>query len=238
MGDDLDLDDILDSALEDFEQEEKGKQAAVPPPILHPPVPAGSSQSFPSAPPSSSFPVFTPPDDNDGGDEQLSQEFVEGMAKLLEELSKGKDGEEGGAGSTDFSRVVEDLEKNLEKSPEFSGVMETLVDHLISKEVLYEPMQEMRGKYPAFLAANKDTLPKEEYDRFSRQFEYIQRICTIYETQPNNTAEVMVVMQDMQAQGQPPQEIVKALAPDMEFGADGMPQMPELDKLADKCSIM
>ena len=42
----------------------------------------------------------------------------------------------------------------------------------------------------------------------------------------------------MQAQGQPPQEIVRALAPDMEFAADGSPVMPELDKLGEKCSIM
>jgi len=240
MGDDLNLDDILDSALEDFEEEEKEKHPVAPHPAgipSHPSIPsfqgggAPSSTSSSSLPPHS-FPVFSPPDDD--ADEALSQEFVDGMAKLLEELRK----EGGGDGPTDFTKVVEDLEKNLEQSPEFTGVMETLVDQLVSKEVLYEPMQEMRNKYPAFLAENRGILPAEEYERFSKQYEYIQRICHIYETQPKNTTEVMVVMQEMQAQGQPPQEIVKALAPDMEFAADGTPQMPDLDKLGEKCSIM
>ena len=120
--------------MEDFEEEEKEKQNRVES------APSHTTQNT-TAPIPSSFPVFTPPSD-DTGDEALSQEFVEGMAKLLEELTKGK----GEGGETDFSKVVEDLEKNLDSSPEFSGVMESLVDHLVSKEVLYEPMQEMRGK--------------------------------------------------------------------------------------------
>ena len=53
-------------------------------------------------------------------------------------------------------------------------------------------------QYPAFLEENKGKLPAEEYERFSKQYEYIQRICHIYETQPKNTAEVMVVMQEVE----------------------------------------
>lgn len=121
--------------MEDFEEEEKERHNPVAP---HP-----STSSNPS-PVTPSFPVFSPPDDNEDK-EALSQEFVDGMAKLLEELTKGKEGEEGD-NPTDFAKVVEDLEKNLEQSPEFTGVMETLVDQLISKEVLYEPMLEMKGK--------------------------------------------------------------------------------------------
>ena len=120
--------------MEDFEEEEKERRPAAP----------NLPTSNPSIP-NPSFPVFSPPDDE--SNEELSQEFVDGMAKLLEELTKGKEGSEG---PTDFAKVVDDLEKNLEQSPEFTGVMETLVDHLVSKEVLYEPMQEMRNKVLLF----------------------------------------------------------------------------------------
>ena len=35
-------------------------------------------------------------------------------------------------------------------------------------------------------------------------------------------------MQEMQETGQPPVEIIKDLAPGLEFGADGMPVMPNM----------
>ena len=143
---------INKGALEDFEEEEKGKQSA-PPPVATAPNPG------------SSFPVFTPPDE-DSGDEILSQEFMEGMTKLLDELTKGK--EEGGA--TDFSRVVEDLEKNLEQSPEFSGVMESLVGHLVSKEVLYDPMVEMRSKVSDTKLSYCDNIVKLSFNQVSSLF--------------------------------------------------------------------
>jgi peroxin-19 len=39
---------------------------------------------------------------------------------------------------------------------------------------------------------------------------------------------LMELMQDMQECGQPPSEIIKELAPGLEFGPDGMPVMPNM----------
>jgi hypothetical protein len=33
-------------------------------------------------------------------------------------------------------------------------------------------------------------------------------------------------MQEMQETGQPPKEIMKSIAPDLEFGEDGLPPLP------------
>ncbi|KAJ1907212.1 Peroxisome chaperone and import receptor, partial [Tieghemiomyces parasiticus] len=47
-------------------------------------------------------------------------------------------------------------------------------------------------------------------------------------------AELLDLMRNMQDCGQPPKELLKEIAPDMEHGSDGMPKLPGMDN----CSIM
>jgi len=132
----------------------------------------------------------------------------------------------------------------LESSPEFRSIMEKMMDSLLSKDVLYEPIKQMQDKFPEWLAANKGKVPQEDYDRYTKQYEYVQRLCAIYDSDPNNLTQVMTIMQEMQEHGQPPPDIVQELAPGFSFGSDGTPQLPELEELfaagegKDKCCLM
>ena len=49
------------------------------------------------------------------------------------------------------------------------------------------------------------------------------------------TSQISVLALQMQACGQPPDEIVQDLAPGLAFGADGLPQLPT--SATDKCTI-
>jgi hypothetical protein len=44
-----------------------------------------------------------------------------------------------------------------------------------------------------------------------------------YEADPGNFPRLMELMQDLQAYGQPPRELLHALAPGLELSADGLP---------------
>lgn len=101
--------------------------------------------------------------------------------------------------------------------------MDTMLQQLLSKDVLHEPMVEIRNRYPAWLSANASRLSSEDLDRYSRQYEIIQRLCRLYETNPEDFSSILAVMKEMQECGQPPGEIIQDLAPGLEIGDDGLP---------------
>lgn len=58
-------------------------------------------------------------------------------------------------------------------------------------------IQDIGGKYPAWLAANKDSLSPEQVQQYEEQYEYIQKICTMYETDPQNYPKLMELLQEV-----------------------------------------
>ncbi|CAL8471380.1 g10922 [Coccomyxa elongata] len=117
----------------------------------------------------------------------------------------------------------------------FASLADSIMQQLLSKDVLYQPMKDIGAKYPAWLAARRNTLPPEELKRYEAQYKYIRQICALYEDDPNNFSQLFALIQEMQACGQPPEEIVQDLAPGLAFGEDGLPQLPA--SATDKCTI-
>ncbi|KAG7668823.1 hypothetical protein KSW81_003842 [Nannochloris sp. 'desiccata'] len=109
--------------------------------------------------------------------------------------------------------------------PGMASLVDTIMHQLLSKDVLHQPMKDIGNKYPEWLAANKSSLDVEKYKQYEEQYEYIQKICTMYETDPENYPKLMDLLQEMQQRGQPPQEIIDELAPGVTFGPDGLPNM-------------
>jgi peroxin-19 len=109
-------------------------------------------------------------------------------------------------------------------------------------------------QYPAWLAEKESLLSKEDYERcerndlpnigtqglmygggggfrYGKQYQYFQQITAVYEAEPDNFMRLSELMQEMQETGQPPSEIVKELAPGLEFDGEGMPAMPNMVRL-------
>lgn len=139
--------------------------------------------------------------------------------------NKGENDEE--IGAEDLGKILQDFESN----PEFQSVMEGMVNQMISKDVLYEPMKDLREKYPKWLADNHTKISEEEYDKYIKQYDIVQKICCVYErggeeTSPDQMQEVVQHMQAMAEYGQPPADIIKELAPGVQIGPDGVPVFP------------
>ncbi|CAD7696160.1 unnamed protein product [Ostreobium quekettii] len=127
------------------------------------------------------------------------------------------------------------------------GNMEAIVgivmQKLLSKEMLYEPMKDICSRYPAWFEANAATLDKLEEQRFRKQYECIKKIIDMYEKEPDNTSEIMNLMQEVQSCGQPPQDIVEQVAPGLEMGDTlddaGPASVPPGDfpELAENCKM-
>lgn len=95
------------------------------------------------------------------------------------------------------------------------------MQQLLSKDILYEPMKEIGARYPKWLEEHEATLNKEEFERYSRQYELIKELNLVYEDEPNNSTKIMEIMQKMQECGQPPSDIVQEMDPGFDFASLG-----------------
>jgi len=60
-------------------------------------------------------------------------------------------------------------------------MMEGMMQSLLSKDLLYPAMKEMAEKYPDYLADNRGALSEEEYAAYNKQCELTRRICFKFE---------------------------------------------------------
>ena len=86
-------------------------------------------------------------------------------------------------------------------------MMEGMMQSLLSKELLYQPMKDIAEKFPDWLADNRNKVSDEEFVKYNKQFELTKKICFLYEEEASSdTAEVkkkrfdlvMELMQKMQ----------------------------------------
>ena len=123
-----------------------------------------------------------------------------------------------------MSSIMKDFEK-FGGSKDSDDAIDGVMKQLLSKDIMYEPMKEVSARFPKWLAENKEDLSKEDYQKYGTQYQYFQRIVHVYETEPDNFPRIQELMQQIQDFGQPPVDIIKSLAPELEFDSDGMPMM-------------
>eukprot|EP00752_Nemacystus_decipiens_P007813 g6978.t1 len=154
--------------------------------------------------------------------------------RTLEMLSKSgaeMEGQEAaameGAGEDMMRQMMGEFGKMGEKE-DYNGVMDNIMQQLLSRELMYDPIKQICDTYPEWLATHRDSLPPADYQRYGQQYQSFQRVLAVYETEPDNFPRLMELMQDMQEHGQVPAEIIKELAPGLEFNAEGAPIMPNV----------
>eukprot|EP01112_Ceratiomyxa_fruticulosa_P015503 TRINITY_DN455_c0_g2_i1.p1 TRINITY_DN455_c0_g2~~TRINITY_DN455_c0_g2_i1.p1 ORF type:complete len:348 (+),score=111.50 TRINITY_DN455_c0_g2_i1:69-1112(+) len=283
MGDSDDLDDLLDSALEDYQKIEKEKEektrtlqqtttttipslfSTLPSSSSHIPNALNTTTTTTTTTTSSTTTTSTDnaenKEDEELNEDEIAKQFAEEVSKIMSDLKEGKidnlleqlnsslesganleEGEEGDSNAGGFeqnltstlSSLANEIKPDANRLPEMGddyldklqGGLEGLVESLISKDVLYEPMKELREKYPPWLESHKDKLSEEEFTKYNKQYECVQKICVIFENN-QSTLEIVQLVQEMSEFGQPPSEIMEELAPGVKFGADGLPILPD-----------
>ncbi|KAH9611024.1 hypothetical protein KSS87_015314 [Heliosperma pusillum] len=206
-----DLDQLLDSALDDFQTlnlkptqgnehkivEDKGKKPSLPTNLRQQTREAVKNIESMSGGPKA-------------GEDLSKDAMMEEWVKQFEEL----------AGSQDMESMVE-----------------TMMQQLLSKDILYEPMKEIGERYPKWLEDHKSSLSATDYERFSHQYELIQELNGVYDSDPGNFTRIVELMQKMQECGQPPSDIVSELTPDFDISSLGQ-LSPEMLEAQQNCCIM
>lgn len=234
-----DLDQLLDSALDDFQNlnltnpsrrscegngAEKKQESA--------PLPSGVQGLGMGLPDLKS---------KKKGKQKVSKEshVTEALDKLREQTREAVKGLESMAKPGEDA-MVDDWVKQFEElagSQDMESIVETMMQQLLSKDILHEPMKEIGERYPKWLEDHKASLNKEEYDHYFHQYELIKQLNEAYENDPGNFTKIVDLMQKMQECGQPPNDIVQELAPDFDLASLGQ-LSPEMHDSQEKCCIM
>ncbi|KAM9789671.1 peroxisomal biogenesis factor 19 [Neosynchiropus ocellatus] len=187
-----------------------------------------------------------------GTDTASQQEFTSCLKDTLKGLAKNADNlQSSGLAGDDLVKALEGL--GLEGDGEGEGdeanilpIMQSIMQNILSKDVLYPSLKEITTKYPEWLDANKSTLSPEDYQRYGQQAKVMGEICEHFEKEEegeedkdNMFEQTMDLMQKLQELGQPPKELAGSAPPGFNFDMDSLNLPGGAEGGApDQCSIM
>lgn len=131
----------------------------------------------------------------------------------------------GGAPGNEEEMMRQMMEQMTANAGGMQEMMDNMLQHLLSKETLYEPMVELSQKYPPWIKKNKKKLPDEEIIRYEAQLVKVRAIVQAFDDGEKDFAKIVTLLQEMQAFGLPPDEIMKDLTQNKNapVGPDGQP---------------
>ncbi|KAF9391265.1 Peroxisome chaperone and import receptor [Podila verticillata] len=163
--------------------------------------------------------------------------FQDRIAKTMDKLKDSSEQVEAQVTQDSEEALMAEMMKQMEGMAEggdFQNVLEGMMEQLMSKDILYEPMLDLQQKYPQWLQDNKGEISESEYARYEKQYGYVKDIVAFFDKpefddkSDTQAKSVIELMQNMQDCGQPPADILDELAPGLEMGADGVPKMPDM----------
>ncbi|XP_029930343.1 peroxisomal biogenesis factor 19 [Myripristis murdjan] len=187
-----------------------------------------------------------------GTDVASQQEFTSCLKETLSGLAKNADNlQSAGLAGEDLVKALEGL--GLDEGGEGGGedgnilpIMQSIMQNLLSKEVLYPSLKEITAKYPEWLDTNKTSLSQEDYQRYEQQAKIMGDICKQFESEEEGGGDregvfenILELMQQLQDLGQPPKELAGDAPPGFNFDMESLnlPGVPGAGA-AEQCSIM
>ncbi|KAM3605394.1 uncharacterized protein V6R79_024881 [Siganus canaliculatus] len=187
-----------------------------------------------------------------GTDTASQQEFTSCLKETLRGLAKNADNlQTSGLAGDDLVKALEGL--GLEEGSEGGSgdgnilpIMQSIMQNLLSKEVLYPSLKEITAKYPEWLDTNKSSLSPEDFQRYEQQAKIMGEICGHFEKEDEVAGEkesrfenIMDLMQKLQDLGQPPKELAGDAPPGFNFDPESL-NLPGGSGLGagEQCSIM
>lgn len=185
-----------------------------------------------------------------GTDTASQQEFTSCLKDTLKGLAKNADNlQTSGMAGEDLVKALEGLA--LEEGGEGGDdanilpIMQSFMQNLLSKEVLYPSLKEITTKYPEWLEANKPSLSSDDFQRYEQQAKIMGEICELFEKEEAGAAEkestfetIMDLMQKLQDLGQPPKELAGDAPPGLNFDMDSLNLPGGPAGAPDQCSVM
>ncbi|XP_048149312.1 LOW QUALITY PROTEIN: peroxisomal biogenesis factor 19, partial [Corvus hawaiiensis] len=166
-----------------------------------------------------------------GSDVASQQEFTSCLKETLSGLAKNTNDLQNSPGSEEeLAKALEGLGLEEGGGDGVLPVMRSIMESLLSKDVLYPSLKEITEKYPEWLRQHGPALSPEQRERFRAQQALMLRICAELEGERPGEPEgqrrerfetLLELMQQLQDLGHPPKELVGGHAPRIQPGAAG-----------------
>ncbi|KAI4749268.1 Pex19-domain-containing protein [Aureobasidium sp. EXF-12298] len=167
--------------------------------------------------------------------------FASTIEKTMERMQASGQSASAAAASSSQDDMLAQMLKDLEAGNfpamdgdqgDFNSMLMGMMEQLVNKDILYEPMKELHDNFPDWLEKNKDSTSKQDLERYKTQQAVVKDIVDRFEkknfSDDNKEDREYIVdkMQQMQAAGAPPPGLVGEMnaAQDMLSEADGCPQ--------------
>ncbi|PLW06419.1 hypothetical protein PCASD_22911 [Puccinia coronata f. sp. avenae] len=202
--------------------------------------PDSALPSSSSAPPPLSTKGFPEPDGAAG-----TKNFQAAIQETMEKLKQSDDSAKAKSGASAVGEEDEKLsalfekmmagENGLPDENQLQTILQSFMEELMSKEIMYEPLKDMNRLFPDWIQENRSKLSAEELQRYETQSKIIEQVIRKFEDPSwdsdekaggdkfvTNQKEVIDLLTQMQDCGPPPKEILGDM-PAGVFGEDGLP---------------
>ncbi|CAH7682616.1 Pex19 protein family-domain-containing protein [Phakopsora pachyrhizi] len=179
--------------------------------------------------------------DNSKNFQDAIQDTIEKL-KQSEDFASSKDNSGNGALPASEEELASLLERlmtgdgeGLNDEGELQKIMQSFMEELMSKEIMYEPMRDMNRLYGDWISSNRPKLSIEELKRYESQCQIVKEVVEKFEDPrwdseekrggedfSNRQKEVVELLNRMQDLGPPPKEIMGEMPPGF-LGEDGLP---------------
>lgn len=150
---------------------------------------------------------------NNAMDEKnVNTDFQSAVSQVLKDLTANSENLQN---ETDVAAMLEQTSFDGDTG-DILPFMQGMMEHLLSKEILYPSLKELSDKYPAWLEEHKATLNASDLERYTKQSELMQKVCIELEKEKEDDTEdikqhrfecVLKFMTEMQNYGQAPDDL-------------------------------
>ncbi|XP_043818933.1 peroxisomal biogenesis factor 19-like [Dromiciops gliroides] len=172
------------------------------------------------------------------------KETLSGLAKNATDLQNSSMSEE------ELTKAMEGLgteEGEGEGEGNILPIMQSIMQNLLSKDVLYPSLKEITEKYPEWLQSHREALPPEQFEKYQEQHNVMGKICEQFEKETAADSEdiqkarfemVLDLMQQLQDLGHPPKELAGETPPGFNFDLDTLNLSGPPSASGEQCLIM
>ncbi|XP_003399642.1 peroxisomal biogenesis factor 19 [Bombus terrestris] len=178
--------------------------------------------------------------------DSVSRDFQTAIAQALNDLSTTSENLQSEADLSEMFGLAS-LEDGPSAIPPF---MQGMLQHLLSKEILYPSLKELVDKYPEWLEEKKTVISSSDLQRFRKQLELMQQVCMELDKEKDGDTEevkkkrfetIISFMQEVQACGQLPEELIGEQTMPFQTDTEGDPVIPALLRIMEtpqNCCLM
>merc|ERR1719494_135847 len=98
--------------------------------------------------------------------------------------------------------------------------MEGMMENLLSKDLLYPSLKEIKEKYPQWFEENRSKISCDEFDKYKKQEAVVCKLCELFEGEKDSDSETVKkdrilktvsLMEEMQTYGHPPSDMMESI---------------------------